>query len=180
MKFNFEKNLPKEEPKLGEIKIEKTQEEYEAEIIAEAEKLSINLAQLKAEIGDPEKFKENFEKGTEWSGRDAILDNQNAVRNKAGDKLRAFRCEASGSKNTAKIMGKITAICYGLSALLVAAGIHEGGASVVGADVTASLMFILGSVSLIDSIKGKLASRKINRIMQKEELKFKMTDTEVK
>ena len=42
------------------------------------------------------------------------------------------------------------------------------------------VMFLISSGMLFSSIKEKLNARKLNREIKKEELRFKMTDTEVK
>ena len=175
MAYSFEKiktKTPEPEPEIPE----KTQEQFDLEIEKEAEKLKVSLESLKTEIdefGGPEKFKEYFEKADMFGsvgGKDVV------IQNKAGGELNYLSHQEKREKSSAKTMAKVAALCYGIS-VLVAVGIHEGGD--IGGGVMAGLMFIVGSGSLIGSIKDRLNACKLNRQKKKEELKFKMTGTEV-
>jgi len=173
MKFNFEKHIKKEEPKPKENP-ELTQEQFDEQILAEAQKLGTNLEQFKTEIdqyGGVEKFKEYFES----RGKEDLS------KNKAGETLSGLSSRVDYTKEVSKDRAKIAALCYGISALAVALGIHEGAeSSIVAGSSVGGLMFLLSSGMLISSIKQKINARKLNRQKKKEELKFKMTGTEVK
>jgi len=176
MKFSFEKNT-QYEPNPEENK-ELTQEQFEfdRQILAEAEKLETNVEQLKEEIdllGGVEKFKEYYEKDLVFSG-----DLSEVKENRAGQHLNDLSYEARNEKFSAKNNAKLAAICYGISALTFALGINEEGSPQVAVDAMAGLMFIIGSIGVISSIKDKMKAREIEKKKKKEELKFKMTGVE--
>ncbi len=174
MKFSFEKNSQDESK--PEENTELTQERFDREIITEAEMLGTNVEKLKAEIdllGGVDKFKEYYEKGFVFNG-----DLSKTILNRAGDHLNDLSYKARSESSSAKNVAKVAAICYGISALIFTLGINEEGSPQVAHDAMAGLMFIIGSIGVILSIKDKMKAREIEKKKQKEELKFKMTGVE--
>jgi len=174
MQFNFEKHT-KEEPKPKNPEL--TQEQFDEQILAEAKKLGTNLEQLKSEIdqyGGVEKFKEHFEKQGAYSSYG---------KNKASEEINRMSHEVRDSKNQAKLFILISTLLIGLSACFQNADTGQGIWSDDPGVVMTSLysIFAVGGVGfLIGSIKQRIDARKLNRQKKKEELKFKMTGTEVK
>jgi len=175
MKFSFEKNSQDESK--PEENTELTQERFDREIITEAEMLGTNVEKLKAEIdllGGVDKFKEYYEKGFVFNGYFS-----KTILNRAGDHLNDLSYKARSESSSAKNGAKVAALLYGMSAILVALGINEGGDPQIDAyDVMAGITFIIGSIGVILSIKDKMKAREIEKKKQKEELKFKMTGVE--
>jgi hypothetical protein len=169
MKFDIEKNSLKNEiAPQKEENPEKTQEEFESEIIAEAEKFGTNLEQLKTDIdqyGGVEKFKAHFEGKTE--GHLSNLSN-----------------DAEKAKELAKSEAVLGGLMAGLSPLLPLFLHHlvSGGAPAgslyyaISGAVTIGLLYGSGA-QIVASIKDTIKSRGLKRQGKIDSLKFKMTDT---
>lgn len=194
MKFNFEKHI-KEEPKQENTEL--TQEQFDEQIMAEANKLGTNLEQLKSEIdqyGGSEKFKEHFEQPTNFSGNNKEI-------NKAGQDILNLEFQEKREKRESRDMASLGAVMVGITAFfdyVVAVG-AEGQASqfmhqldtlkeswannptlATAAVAMVALVAVPTGALISSAIKHRIEARKVNREKQKEDLKFKMTGTEVK
>lgn len=213
MKFNFERNSKKvekpeemekplsEEEKqlLEEIK----QQRYEEECIAEADKLKVNLSDLKKQIDDfggAEKFKEHFEKVSSWQGENED-GSKNNVTNVAGNSNNKISSEiryekrhfpssliaTAGFAAIAVLMNMVGSndVAIDHSSILEAIkGIQEGitSGSVAMNYFPAGFATLFGGTAImtgVGAVKMRLESRKLNRQKKIDNLKYKMTDTEV-
>ena len=158
-------------------KVEKTQEEFDLEIEQEADKLGASLQKLKAEIdeyGGPEKFKEYFSKGA----------SDFSFKNKAKQTIDNLSYKSNEAKGNAKMYAIPAIVATAFVVLLEFLGRNEQG--ILSEDpqlmqiAISALFSAVGVGTAIASISEKFKARKLNRQKQKEELKFKMTGTEVK
>ncbi len=198
--FEFSKYVPPspvEEPKT-EIEKEQTQEEFEAEILAEAEKLNTNVQKLKTEIdqyGGVEKFKEYFERKTGYTSG-------SVEQNVAGVTLRDLSSKADQEKHDSKIYlmvgGLLTALSVAIEYAYIAQndinisdqleGLKEAFTKGDTGSIVAAILGVLfiggtaagGLAGFITAIKDRIKARKINKEKNKKELEFKMTGVEAK
>lgn len=195
-KFNFEKHGIPEKPKEEKVEKEKIQEELESEIIAETEKLGLNLHKLKEEIdqyGGVEKFKEYFEGGM-------------GSQNEAGKEIHRLNSESRHEKTSFYTSSKIAASLLALTAYFdyrvgIASGqgkfddistqIEKLKDSILSGDkaeiavattgvVIVAIPALMTGIMSTEAIKNFFKMRRLNKEKQKQELKFKMTGTEVK
>lgn len=179
MKFNFEKHEAEKIPKQPETEL--TQEEFDEQILVEAQKLKVSIDSLMEEInahGGAEKFKEIFE-------RPVILDNPgNVLKNKAGFTLQMFNNRRKENKQKGRGAILFTSVMAGFTAILVSLGIYNPGPGDLLAIYTGGITAFLGLCGSIGVVVEKLEARKeihrIDREKGKKELEFKMTGTEVK
>jgi len=156
--------------------VELTQEQFDEQILVEAEKLKTNIGQLKSEIdqfGGVEAFKKYFE--TQHSSNT----------NNAGTELNRLYSDVESKKDESIKFAKLGTLCVTIAAVVTGAMVYESGSGKgdMADTVLLALPLILsitGVGMFIESIKDKIEARKIKRQKQKEELKFKMTGTEVK
>jgi len=158
-------------------KVEKTKEEFDLEIEQEADKLGMNLQKLKAEIderGGVEKFKEFFSTGA----------SDFSFRNKAKQMLNDLSYKSNQAKGDAKMYAIPAIAATAFAVLLEFLGRNEHG--ILSEDpqviqIAISAFFsAVGAGTAIASISERFKARRLSRQKQKEELKFKMTGTEVK
>ncbi len=178
MKFNFEKHVPA--PKQEELKenVEKTQEEFDTEIIKEAEKLGTNVEKLKAEIdafGGEEKFKKIF---SEKEGGFSSKGDGEMMAQTKGDKfIENHLGWASSDRESSNQTSKFSAIFATLAVVMEAFMIYDGnGQAPFGVGITA----VSGLASVftgISAIKEKISAKKYEKEAKKMDLKMKMTDT---
>lgn len=179
MKFDFEKHIPSPSEEVVPTP-EQNQEQFEEEILREVERLGTNLERLKAEIdefGGPEQFKEYFEKST--SG---YMDAKgNLLQNKAGDTLRHISEEIRSNENDQKQNKKFRYLFTAISALSTAgfyfAPFDENNKALL---VPAVLAAIPAIITKIFEFQSSIKNRKLENQKKREELKFKMTGTEIK
>lgn len=206
MKFGFENHVKTPEVKSEEIEKELSEEEkqqkFEEECIAEASKLKVSLGELKKDIdvmGGEEKFKEHFEKATGWSGLNedgSMKENKNV----AGDTQRGLERNINGTSDFVTT-GKLAALVAGITILMnmidtnnnnvdidyngmrdVIASIKEGSANAAHY-VQGSVVLMMGSLTAFlgkMSLNERFEKRKLQREKKINDLKFKMTGTEVK
>ena len=196
MQFNFEKHIPEEEK--PELEEEKTQEQFDAEILKEADKLGVSLAELQKDIesyGGVEKCKENFEKNYTDGGGSTYLQ-----MNRAGERVSHMKSEERNRKSEAKGLAVIGGILTAITAVMVSS-INQGGnielenlrhpleilqqewndgfMGKVGVGIV-TFFATTGVGGFIGAIKQGIEARRTKRKRKTEELKFKMTGTEVK
>lgn len=175
MKFNFEKHAPKEETA---PQVEKTQEQFDAEIMQEADILGTNIENLTKEInaiGGIEKFQEIYSQKNGSFSRSggeeffsAETEGGSIVRNHAG----WAKSENENSKGSAKV----AVLIFALGSLMTAAGIHEGqGQTTVMVEAGAAGLGVL--MTTIMAIKDKIRAKAYERTAKIMNLKMKMTDT---
>ena len=195
--MKYEGAPKKEEPKQENPEL--TQEEFDAKILEEAKNLGTNLEELNQLInsyGGPEKFKEYFEGPGMYGGG-------KYAENKAGENLHHLDYEEWTKKGDAKTMAIAGTVLAGITAFMdkatmsmTALGMtHEQfssqldnlkeawsrdplGVSLFGG--TTILMGLMSGGMLIKAIKDRVDARKIKRQKQKDELTYKMTDTNFK
>lgn len=173
MKFDFEKHTPKEEVV---PQAEKTQEQFDAEIMQEADKLGTNIEKLNQEInalGGPEKFKEIF------SEKNDYYPNQYGENVTVGDRYVKQDREVVHSKNeTAKQNAKFSAL-LALAPILAYIGerVAYGESDASQYSITYAVMSIPALGVAISSILNKIKARSFERKAKRMELKMKMTDT---
>lgn len=195
MKFSFEK-IPTEE-KVPEPEL--SQEKFDEQILQEAQKLDVNIAELKSEIdkyGGPEKFKEKYETKI------------NEYNNAAGEQIGTLEQQSKDANIEAKTSTAIGSIMTALSAGIAylpgmnAEGevfdaspienfrqawesgikdmpewLHHG--FMVGAAAMAFVTLVTGGFFFKQAIEEKIESRKLKHQKKVDELKFKMTGTEI-
>ncbi len=190
MKFDFNK-VPEPVKEPEPVKLEKTQEEFDAEIEAEANKLKLNLVEVKELVdsyGGPEAFKKYFE--------------GNVNENTAGGNNRKLEGGINDAKRVAKIGSILSGISLGIAAFFEAVytnnnfdsdfsfgtqidvlkemvsepiknGQPEGMFLILfsGLGITAAVTAVTGGVKFLKR------NRELNKQKEKDSLIFKMTDT---
>jgi hypothetical protein len=210
MQFGFEKHVKTSEVKPVEIEKELTEEErqqkFQQECLIELDKLGTNLERVKADIdsfGGLEKFKEHFERITalgqaEYPGDGTMLF-KNPTANLAGDTQRNL-------EQKIKHIGKdislevITTMTLALTVLLnminkegilqvdhigvtdAIQAVKEGSADAIHYLQGISALFTTALLALVAKTKigERFEIRRLNREKKINDLKFKMTGTEVK
>lgn len=197
MKFDFENHIPKvEKEEIVEdplTELEK-QQKFEEECINEANKLNISLIGLKNDIdafGGEEKFKEIYEGSSRWNNR-----KEGVTENLAGETQRELDKESKIDKGIAiGLPTTMLGIATVMNLLDMNHPNHLGYENIVDsiqalkmgvADVGNYLQVIVAAVTAFGvTFSGKFAldevfrSRKAKREKEINDLKFKMTDTQV-
>jgi hypothetical protein len=178
MKFNFDKHKEQKEEKPINPEAELTQEKFDELILKEAEKLRVSINQLMIEIdkfGGPEEFKKHFEAtATTVDGKKI---------NQAEFKLNQLDKNIKDNKKRGRGSAIATSVFGGISAICISLGITIPEADVLNLSMggVAGFAALMGFIFLISE---KLQARKENRALARkkgtEELKFKMTGTEIK
>ncbi len=206
MKFGFEKHVKTLEVKPVEIEKELSEEEkqqkFEEECIAEAGKLKVSLEELKKDIdalGGEEKFKEYFEQPTMWQGKNE--DGSDKVKQNVAGHTQSGLERSIDMKSDFMTTGKLTALVAGITIILnmidtnnnnididyngirdVIASVKEGSAN-AGHYIQGSMVLLMGSLTAFlgkMSLQERFEKRKLQREKKINDLKFKMTGTEVK
>jgi hypothetical protein len=156
------------------------QEQLDAQCAEEAEKLGTNIERLTGDInvlGGPERFKEIFE---------TTLGNTTDT-NKAGQSLRDLSNEsirAGMDAHMSKMVAVLGTVLTGVEGLLiylqnndVPEGMEQYDASLHIAGGVGAVLALGGTINFI---KEKFKSRRLEKHKKIQNLKFKMTGTEVK
>lgn len=197
MKFS-QFNGPEAMSKSGGMKELQAQENFDTECLAEAKKLKTNLEALQQDIfrfGGPEQFKEAFEVAAEYDDKEGNLAGKDISERNATEEILRSR-----AKKLATISKVAVAASYIVGTGIVTHAITTRGLDHMGevmqrmhgqilpsnptmeevAIVICSAVFWTGVASGVKSIYDRIKARKLNRQQKIQELKFKITGTEIK